>query len=190
MKVKHKNTILAAVAGMLSLFLVFAWLFWGSAVPEPTDKSKGQDNKVTKAAVYNTVLNREADGKKLWELKVGEALQVNEDLVTAKKLEGTVFLSNGDEMHVIADAAEVRIKSNDFSLAQGVTARWKNGGFLRADKIEWDQKNDNLTAEGNVRIIKEDMLATAGKVITTSKLEHFWLKDKAHVERGGQYEEK
>ena len=40
MAVKNKNTILAVVAGLGALFLVFAWLFWGSTVPEPTSKTK------------------------------------------------------------------------------------------------------------------------------------------------------
>lgn len=31
-----------AAAGLLALFLIFAWLFWGSTVPEPTDKTKKQ----------------------------------------------------------------------------------------------------------------------------------------------------
>ena len=63
------------------------------------------------------------------------------------------------------------------------------GGFLQADKVEWQQKEDILTATGAVKVIKDDMLARAEQVITSSKLVHFKLKDKAHVERGGQYEE-
>ena len=187
---KNKNTILAVAAGMAAFFLVFAWLFWGSTVPEPTDKTKKAETSTAKASVYNTTLNREADGKRLWELKVGEAVQEDNGLVRAKQLEGTVYLSNGDEMYVKAEAAEIRIKNNDFVLTKGVTARLKQGGFLKADKVEWKQKEDILTATGAVKVIKEDMMATAETIITSSKFEHFKLKDKAHVERGGQYEEK
>ena len=187
---KNKNTVLAVATGLLALFLVFAWLFWGSDVPEPTDKTKKIETTAVKAAVYNTTLNREADGKPLWKLNVGEAVQMNDDLITAKNLEGTVYLKNGDEVHVKSSAAELKIKSNQFALVEGVTARWKNGGFIRADKIEWDQKSDILTATGSVRIIKDDMLATAENAVTSGNLEHFKLRDKAHVERGGHYEEK
>ena len=176
MAVKNKNAILMAAAGLIALFLVFAWLFWGSTVPEPTDKTKNTETNTTKATVYNTVLHRDEGGKRLWELK--------------KQLEGTVYLDNGDEMFVTADAAEVKIKTNEFTLSNGVTARLKQGGFLKADKVEWDRNKDILTATGAVKVIKEDMMATAEKVITSSKLEHFKLKDKAHVERGGTYEEK
>ena len=187
---KNKNTILAVVAGLGALFLVFAWLFWGSTVPEPTSKTKKAETDTTKATVYNTVLHRDADGKRLWELKVGEAIQVNDNLVRAKQLEGTVYLSNGDEMYVTAKAAEVKIKSNEFMLTNGVTARLKQGGFLKADRVEWKEKQDILTATGAVKVVKDDMLAMAEKIITSSKFEHFKLKDKAHVERGGTYEEK
>ena len=190
MAVKNKNTILAVVAGLGALFLVFAWLFWGSTVPEPTNKAKKADTDTTKATVYNTVLHRDADGKRLWELKVGEAIQLNDNLVRAKQLEGTVYLSNGDEMYVTAKAGEIKTKSNEFMLSNGVTARLKQGGFLKANKVEWKQKQDILTATGAVKVIKDDMLAMAEKIITSSKFEHFKLKDKAHVERGGKYEEK
>ena len=187
---RNKNAILAAAAGLLALFLIFAWLFWGSTVPEPTDKTKKVETDRTLATVHNTVLHRDADGKRLWELKVGEAIQLNDNLVRAKQLEGTVYLSNGDEMYVTAKAGEIKTKSNEFMLSNGVTARLKQGGFLKANKVEWKQKQDILTATGAVKVIKDDMLAMAEKIITSSKFEHFKLKDKAHVERGGKYEEK
>ena len=187
---KNKNTILMGAAGLIVLFLIFAWLFWGSTVPEPTDKTKKVETDRTLATVHNTVLHRDANGKRIWELKVGEAIQLNDNLVRAKQLEGTVYLNNGDEMYVTADAAEVKIKTNEFTLTNGVTARLKQGGFLKANKVEWNQNKDILTATGAVKVVKEDMMATAEKIITSSKLEHFKLKDKAHVERGGKYEEK
>ena len=162
---KNKNTILMGAAGLIVLFLIFAWLFWGSTVPEPTDKTKKVETDRTLATVHNTVLHRDADGKRIWELKVGEAIQLNDNLVRAKQLEGTVYLNNGDEMYVTADAAEVKIKTNEFTLTNGVTARLKQGGFLKANKVEWNQNKDILTATGAVKVVKEDMMATAEKII-------------------------
>ena len=106
---RNKNAILAAAAGLLALFLIFAWLFWGSTVPEPTDTTKKTESNAPKAAVYNTSLNRDENGKRLWQLKVGEALQVSDELVTAKQLDGIVYLKNGDEMYVKAEAAELMV---------------------------------------------------------------------------------
>lgn len=122
-------------------------------------------------------------------MNVGEAIQLNDNLIRAKQLKGTIYLSNGDEMYVTANGADIKIKSNEFTLTNGVTARLKQGGFLKAKKLN-GYKKDILTATGAVKVIKEDMMATAEKIITSSKLEHFKLKDKAHVERGGKYEEK
>ena len=186
---KNKKTILAVLAGLTALFLIFAWLFWGSAMPSPTGKRKNAPEPV-KATVHNTVLSRSENGKKLWELKVAEATQVNDNLIVAKQLDGIVYLNDGDQMHVTAPAGNVKVKGNDFTLSGGVVARLKNGGFLKANKVEWKQKNDILTADGAVKVIKDDMMARAEHVITSSKLVHFKLKDKAHVERGGHYEEK
>jgi len=184
-----KMLMTAAAIGAAVLLLVFAWLFWGSSVPEPTDNTKKADTTV-KATVHDTVLRRDEGSKKLWNFNVGEATQVDEDTVSAKKLDGVVYLNNGDEMYVKAAAGRMRVKTERFALTGGVTARLKNGGFLKAEKVEWDQKKDILTATGAVKVVKGDMLATAEKIITSSKLKHFKLIDKAHVERGGHYEEK
>ena len=188
--VKNNKTILAVAAGLGLLALVFAWLFWGADVPEPTKKSQNANKDSIQALVQDTVLKRDDQGKKLWSLKVKEARQVNDNLVVAEELDGIVYLSNGDEMHVVAKTGKIKPKSNEFELSKGVTARLKNGGFLKADKVEWNQKKDILTATGAVKVVKDDMLGTAEKVITSSKLEHFKMKGKAHVERGGKYEEK
>ena len=187
---KNKKTIMTIAAGLAVLLLVIGWLFWGAEVPEPTDKTKKDTAKPVQATVHNTVLDRSENGKKLWKLNAGEVTQVTDDLVTAKNLDGVVYLSNGDEMYVKAAAGQVRIKADQFTLSQGVTARLKNGGFLKAARVDWDQKKDILTATGAVKVVKDDMLAQAEKVITSSKLEHFKLIKKAHGERGGHYEEK
>lgn len=186
---KNKKTLLSVAGGLAALLLIFAWLFWGSAIPAPTAKDKKTGTSV-KATVHNTVLDRKENGKKVWELRVEEATQVNDNLITAKKLEGTVYLSDGDEMYVTASGGQIKIKTNDFMLNGGVTARLKNGGYLKADRITWAQKKDILTAAGAVKVIKDDMLASAEQIVTSSKLEHFKLKEKAHVERGGTYDEK
>jgi len=188
--VKNKNMILAVAAGLAVLFLVFAWLFWGSTVPKPTDNTKKATESTIKSAVHDTVLNRDEGGKKKWNLKVGEAFQESNGVVTAKNLDGTIYLNNGDEMYVTAEAGKISEKQNRFELSGKVTARLKGGGFLKADKVEWNQAKDKLTATGAVKVVKDDMLAQAEKIITSSKFNHFKLIEKAHVERGGQYEEK
>ena len=186
---KHKKAIMAVGSGLLVLFLIFAWLFWGSTVPEPTDKTKKDAGSTVKATVHNTVLNRDENGKQKWKLKVEEATQESNDVITAKKLDGVVYLNNGDEMHVTAEAGKITDKNNQFELSGKVTARLKKGGFMKADKVEWNQAKDILIATGAVKVVKNDMLARAEKIITSSELKHFKLIDKAHVERGGHYEE-
>ena len=190
MAVKNKNTILTIAAGLGCLFLVFAWLFWGSTVPEPTDKTKKAAGNTVKATVRDTVLNRDEGGKRKWSLKAREADQESNGMITAKKLDGVIYLNNGDEMHVTAEAGKISEKQNQFELSGKVMARLKQGGFLKADKVEWNQAKDVLTATGAVKVVKDDMLAQAEKIITSSKFNHFRLIGKAHVERGGQYEEK
>ena len=190
MAVKNKNILLAVAAGLTALILIFVWLFWGSSVPEPTDKTKNTLESTVKATTHDTVLKRDEGGKKKWHIKAGEAVQESNDVITAKNLDGIIYLTNGDEMHVTAEAGKISDKQNQFELSGKVTARLKRGGFLKADKVEWNQVKDILIATGAVKVVKDDMLARAEKIITSSKLKHFKLIEKAHVERGGHYEEK
>ncbi|MBQ9698029.1 MAG: LPS export ABC transporter periplasmic protein LptC [Acidaminococcaceae bacterium] len=186
---KNKKTVTAIAVGLAVLLMVVGWLFWGAEVPEPTDKTKKENTGAVQATVHNTVLDHSENGKKLWNLKVGEVTQIADGLVNAKDLDGVVYLSNGDEIYLKAAAGQIRIKEEQFALSRGVTVRLKNGGFLKADEVAWDRKKDILTAAGSVKVVKDDMLARAEKVITSSKLEHFKLTKQAHVERGGHYEE-
>ncbi|MBR6862206.1 MAG: LPS export ABC transporter periplasmic protein LptC, partial [Acidaminococcaceae bacterium] len=114
---KNKNTILMGAAGLIVLLLIFAWLFWGSTVPKPTDALKKNAESTVKATVYNTELNRDENGKNKWKLKVGEAVQESNDVISAKNLDGIVYLSNGDEMHVTAEAGKISDKNNQFELS-------------------------------------------------------------------------
>jgi hypothetical protein len=124
---EHKTLIIAIVAALAVLAALFAWLFLGASVPQPTDKTKSSGG--VRATVHNTVLERKENGKLLWRIKVGEATQVDDNRILAKNLDGTIYLEDGDELHVQAPAGSIQMKNNDFSLDDGVRARLKNGGL-------------------------------------------------------------
>ena len=63
------------------------------------------------------------------------------------------------------------------------------GGKLTAESIRWQQTEDVITASGNVRLLKDDTLATGDKAVTSSAFERLKLEGHAEVQRGGDYNE-
>lgn len=170
------------------MLAVFFWLYFSSDVPEITETNKHHVDNTAHAAVYNTVLTREKDGKLLWELKVGKGVEISKKCVRIDNVDGMVHLKNGDILYVKADGGEIQILKNEFSLDGNVDVYLKNGGALKAEKVQWQQDADKLFAEGKVKVSKEDLVAEADKIITSGELKHFVLKGNAHVERGGNNE--
>lgn len=185
---KNKNGILTVLIGVLAMAGLFAWLYLGSEVPEITPEDRKFVDNSAHAAVYNTVLTREKDGKLLWELKVGKGVEISKKCVSIENVDGMVHLKNGDILYVKADGGEMKILEDEFSLKGNVYAYLEKGGQIKAEKILWQQDANKLSAEGAVKIKKEDLLAEADKVITSGELKHFILKGNAHVERGGKDE--
>ena len=185
---KNKQPIMAVVAGVVVLVGVFAWLFWGSIVPDAGGK-KTVTPQIS-AKVTNTTMSRTENGKKIWEFTVGEAESPDGgNTINFKDIKGKVFLNNGDVMDVSAPQGSAQVKGNDFSLEGGVKAALAKGGTLVAEKISWQQKEDVLTATGKVKIVHDDTMAKGDQIITSSKLVQFKVKGHALVEKGGNYDE-
>lgn len=188
MKLKNKKTILSIAAGVAVFLAVFAWLFWGSIIPSPGGAKKKGPDSVPK--VTNTTISRSEQGKKIWEFTVGEAVSTDGGTtIDFKDIKGKIFLKDGDVMTVTAKKGSAQLKNNDFMLEDGVNAVLEKGGSLRAQKITWKQKDDVLTAWGDVKVVHEEMMAKADKIITGTKLVHFILQGHSVLEKGGQYDE-
>ncbi|MEG0970628.1 MAG: LptA/OstA family protein, partial [Acidaminococcaceae bacterium] len=74
----------------------------------------------------------------------------------------------------------------DVVLQGNVVATLSSGGKLEADQVSWLRSEDKITAQGKVRITKEDLLALADQAITDSGLEQLRLAGNAEVQKGVQ----
>ena len=84
---------------------------------------------------------------------------------------------------------QVKNEAKDFELNDKVVAVLSSGGKLTAESIRWQQTEDVITASGNVRLLKDDTLATGDKAVTSSAFERLKLEGHAEVQRGGDYNE-
>lgn len=181
----NKNVILAILGGMAVAAAIICWLVFGGSVPKNVELTDGVKAKFN-ASLKNSVIQREKDGKKLWEFTIGEIIN---DKVTKmavlKGIKGKVYRSDGNYIDIDAEQGAMKMGTNDFALEGNVKAVGSDGGKLLADKVQWVQKGEKIIATGNVKLYKDEWIATADKATTTSAFNNLKLQGNAMVEKGG-----
>ena len=72
----------------------------------------------------------------------------------------------------------------DVALKGNTHAALSTGGEVSADEIGWLHSEDKIVATGKVRIVKDDVLATADKAVTDTGMENLRLEGNAEVQKG------
>ncbi|MEG1727512.1 MAG: LPS export ABC transporter periplasmic protein LptC [Acidaminococcaceae bacterium] len=182
---KNKRSFLLIAAGFVLLGLIFAWLF---SSEETITKSKlGKDIKVDDMLVRNSKLKEEQNGKLLWELAIGEMVYDKAtDTNQMKDVKGKWYRADGSVLELVSTGGSIVMAKKDVVLQGNVVATLSSGGKLEADQVSWFRSEDKITAQGKVRITKEDLLALADQAITDSGLEQLRLAGNAEVQKGVQ----
>ncbi|MCD7874504.1 MAG: LPS export ABC transporter periplasmic protein LptC [Acidaminococcaceae bacterium] len=168
--------------------IIIAWLMLGGEAPsnDPVQKETTGAN----AKVRNTTLAREVDGKKVWEFTVEEVEQIKSSgEAVLKGIKGKIYREDGSVLEVVAGGGRVKNEAKDFELNNKVVVVLSSSGKLTAESVRWQQTEDIITASGNVRLLKDDTLATGDKAITSSAFEKLKLEGNAEVQKGGDYSE-
>ena len=183
---KNKKVILAVVAGLAIAAAVIAWLMLGGDKPVNVDVGKGVTAQIN-ASLKNSVIKREKDGKPLWEFSVAEVVNIREkNVAVLKGIKGRLYRSDGSYFEMSADQGEAAINTNDFSLEGNVQAKLTSGGEFFADKVSWQHKGELITAQGHVKLVKDEFMAVADEASTTSAFQNVKLKGNAKVTKGGE----
>lgn len=183
---QNKKGLLAIGAGIVIAGAIIAWLMLGGSAPVNVNLGNGVNAQLN-ASLKNSVLHREKDGKKLWEFTVEEVVNdKQQNMAYLKGIKGKIYRSDGSFIDISADKGLAQIGMDDFALEGSVKAVLNTGGELYADKISWKQKEDSITGEGHVKMIKDEWTATADAAATTSAFQKIKLKGNAKVEKGGE----
>lgn len=181
---KNKKAVLSIVAALAVAGGIIAWLMLGGN--KPVNVAPGVTAQLN-ASLKNSVLQREKDGKKLWEFTVEEVVNDKaKNTAYLKGIKGKVYRNDGSYIDISADKGVAQIGKNDFSLEGKVKAILNTGGELYADKITWNQAKELITATGNFKMVKDGYTATSDKAETTSAFKHLKLKGQAKVVKGGE----
>ncbi len=181
---QNKKIILSVLVCLAIAGGIIAWLMLGGN--KPVNVATGVTAQMN-ASLKNTVLQREQDGKKLWEFTVEEVVNDKaKNMAYLKGIKGKVYRTDGSYIDISADKGMAEISKNNFSLEGKVKAVLNTGGELYADKITWNQKKELITATGHFKMIKDAYTATADKAETTSAFKNIKLKGNAKVVKGGE----
>ena len=183
---ENKKILLSVAAGIVIACAVIAWLMLGGEKPVNVNIGKGVSAQLN-ASLKNSVLQREKDGKKLWEFTVEEVINDKQkNMAYLKGIKGKVYRSDGSYLDIVAEKGYAEINKNDFALEGKVKAVLNTGGELYADKVSWNQAKEIITGEGHVKLLKDAWTATADKAETTSAFKSVKLKGNAKVVKGGE----
>ena len=181
----NKNVILSILGGVAIAAAIICWLVFGGSAPKNVELGDGVKAKFN-ASLKNSVIQREKDGKKMWEFTIGEIINDKiTDTAILKGIKGKVYRSDGNYIDIDAESGSMKMGSNNFALEGNVKVINSDGGKLLADKVEWIQKGEEIIATGNVKLYKDEWFASADKAMTTSDFDSLKLQGNAIVEKGG-----
>lgn len=173
------------IGGALALSaLIITWLMFGGKSPVQVALDNGVKARFS-ATLKDSDIQREKDGKLLWQFHVKEAANDQVERKTILKgITGKVYRADGSYISVSADTGEMMSNQQDFLLQNNVQAVHSlDGSKLSADKITWNQNKGVINAFGNVQMWKGDWYARGDKAVTTSAFKKIKLTGNARVER-------
>lgn len=183
----NKKFLLAVCGGLVIAGGIMSWLLYGGDVSTNIELDNGIKGKIN-ASLKDSVIQREKDGVKLWEFKVGEV--VNDKFTNTavlKSITGKIYRNDGTYLDITAENGSLKMHSNNFVLEGNVKAVISDGtGLLTMKRITWEQEGHKITAEGDVKLRKGPWSAAADKIITTSELKKVTMQGQAMVEKGGE----
>ena len=182
----NKKVILSIAAGIVVAGSLIAWLMLGGDKPVNVNLGKGVSAQLN-ASLKNSVLQREKDGKKLWEFTVAEVINDKaQNMAYLKGIKGKVYRKDGSYLDIVAEKGQAALNKNDFAVEGNVKAVLNTGGELYADKVAYDQAKELITATGHVKLVKEPYTAMGDWAQTTSAFQKLKLKGNAKVTKGGE----
>ena len=170
---------LAAVIAVLAVGLVV----WAVATVPDAPKIVPQPDKKTMSYDGNTI-SEEKNGRKIWEL-TSEHIEVDVDTqdVTMQGITGHFYAEDGKVAELKAESGVYGGKSKDIKLTGGIVVTYSDGAILVSKEMEWKSQEEILTALGDVKSVREDLLITADKIESSDSFNKVKAVGHAHLEK-------
>ncbi len=147
------SLLVLAVMGILSI-----WAFVMSknmiGQIEISDSEKLGDEQIS---IKELVITETKDGKKFWEVYADSGQYNNgNNIALLYNIVGNFYQEGNVVLSVVSPKAEYNNDTKEIKLFGGAEAANNKNVFLNAREIRWAGSKNEITAAGNVKIIKED----------------------------------
>lgn len=152
--IKNKKSIAYIVLFSIIIFACF-WAFVSAGLITKSFKTKivSQTYKNKEANIESLLVTETKNGEKLWELYADSGMYTDENgVVLLEYLIGNFYDKNQVTASFKSDKGTYNSNKKQIILYDNVVLVYKDGTNLSAERITYSGKNEDIIAEGNVRI--------------------------------------
>ena len=175
----------------IAVFLFLCLAIWVIRTT-PDAPPEQEEAEVPKIMSYDgNILSEERNGRKLWDLTADTSvvdLETQDSELTG--IVGHFYMEDGKILELRAKHGIYRQKQKEVLLDGDIVVTISDGAKLTSDRLEWYEGKDLLTAIGNAKITKDDLLAEGDRIESTNGYQHFRIVGHAHLVKGNKGEKK
>ena len=153
-----------------------------------TPKAPPQKEKIDPPTVMEyegNTITEEKDGVKLWEM-TADKIKIDSvtQLAEFDKVDGKFYQDDGKPLKVTANKGVYNQQTRDVHLEGEVVLIDADGAKLTGKKLDWDSKQETITATEDVKLFREDVRATGDLASSNDGFKHFFMKGNVRILKG------
>ncbi len=181
---KKKNLGYFILFSIIVIACLWAFIYAGMITKNFKHKIADQTYNNKEANIENLLVTETKEGEKLWELYSESGMYSDVDnIVYLEDLIGNFYDKNAVKASFKADNGTYNATQKEIILYNNVLLVYDDGTNIQADRIEYKGKNEDITAQGNIRIEKPDEAVTYGsKAILKGDFSDFHIEGRTKTQ--------
>ncbi|MBQ9245960.1 LPS export ABC transporter periplasmic protein LptC [bacterium] len=178
-----RNIIYIGLLSIVILACFWAFVSAGMITKSFKDKIIDKTYKNKEANIESLLVTETKDGAKLWELYADEGTYTDSDnIVLLQNLIGNFYEGNTVKASFQADAGTYNATTKQIILYNNVILVYEDGTNLQTERLKYSGKEEDIIAEGNVRIEKPGEAVIIGnKAILSSDYKDFHIEGRTET---------
>lgn len=169
-----------------SIAFVGALLWWLFLAPPPQTSVPEKTGGVN-FSIEGSTLKEGNNGKPVWEMTIGSMdYDAEKGISQLRGIRGKWYREDGTWLDITAEGGTITKDQQELVLTGNVVATHSEGSRLETDKLTWLKTDGRLQANGKVRLMKDDVVATADEAVMDTGFVNLRLSGKAEVKKGVQ----
>lgn len=169
-------------AGVIFFICLVTWVI------RTTPKAPPPKEKIEPPTVMEyegNTITEEKDGVKLWEI-TSDKIKIDSvtQLAEFDKVDGKFFQDDGKILTVTADKGVYNQQTKDIHIEGKVVLIDGDGAKLTSKKLDWNSKEETITATEDVKLFREDIRATGDMASSSDGFKHFFMKGNVRILKG------